>query len=275
MLSLENVLQEKINLSHKTVVLEASGLEQKALNTAVRAGELMIRSGAEAYRCEDTTKSILSLAGQEYDSFVLGTGLIVTLKSQSNLPLTITKRVKTRGMNLNVIDAVNQIARDLVDGKINFDEAEKKLDLVEHSLYSEKLKLICSFLMTASFALLLSGNLFDALGGFLNGFLLVSWRHLAAKYRFRAFSFNVIAGFLISIGSVFLTKYLLPQANVHFMIGGSLMLLFPGTSFTTAVRDSLHGDFVSGLTRMAEALLTALSLSIGVGLGLFFFNTLS
>lgn len=272
MLSNQTVLDEKQDLSLQKVWLHANGLEHKALNTAVRAGELMISSGAEAYRCEDTTKSILSLAGQDYDSFVLGTGLIVSLRSQSDLPLTITKRVKSRGINLNVIDAVNQIARDLVDEKIDFDTANVKLDQVEKSIYSNKLKVLCAFLMTAAFALLLSGNLFDALGGFLNGFLLVSWQHIALKYKFRTFSFNVIAGLLIAMGSGFLTYYLLPRANIHFMIGGSLMLLFPGTSFTTAIRDSLHGDFVSGLTRMAEALLTALSLSIGVGLGLYFFN---
>lgn len=264
--------ENQLLTKEKTIVLQASKQEQEALNTAVKAGVLMISAGAEAYRCEDTTKSILSLAGNEYDSFVLGTGLIVSLRSQSGLPLSISRRVKSRGINLNVIDAVNQIARDLVDGKINFEEANQRLTDVDHPRYSGKIKILCTFIMTASFSLLLSGNFFDALGGFLNGFLLVSWRYFATKYHFRPFTLQVVAGLLMAAGSTFLTRYLLPQADIHYMIGGSLMLLFPGTSFTTAIRDSLQGDFVSGLTRIAEALLAALGLSIGVGLGFYFLN---
>lgn len=43
------------------------------------------------------------------------------------------------------------------------------------------------------------------------------------------------------------------------------MLLVPGIAITNSLRDIIGGDFVSGLSRMIEAILIAASIAIGVG----------
>lgn len=49
------------------------------------------------------------------------------------------------------------------------------------------------------------------------------------------------------------------------VITGTLMLLVPGIAITNSLRDIIGGDFVSGLSRMIEAILIAASIAIGVG----------
>ena len=43
------------------------------------------------------------------------------------------------------------------------------------------------------------------------------------------------------------------------------MLLVPGLAITNAIRDTISGDLVSGLTRAAEAFFIAISIAVGTG----------
>ena len=49
---------------------------------------------------------------------------------------------------------------------------------------------------------------------------------------------------------------------------GALMALVPGIIFTNAIRDVIAGDMVAGLTKIADALLTGVSVALGTGFAL-------
>ena len=55
-------------------------------------------------------------------------------------------------------------------------------------------------------------------------------------------------------------------SNLQATITGTLMILVPGIAITNSLRDIIGGDYVSGLSRMIEALLIAASIAIGVGI---------
>ena len=44
------------------------------------------------------------------------------------------------------------------------------------------------------------------------------------------------------------------------------MLFVPGLAITNAIRDTIAGDLVSGLTRAAEAFFVAISIAVGTGI---------
>ena len=46
---------------------------------------------------------------------------------------------------------------------------------------------------------------------------------------------------------------------------GSIMLLVPGLAITNALRDTISGDLLAGLTRATEAFLVAISIAVGTG----------
>ena len=50
------------------------------------------------------------------------------------------------------------------------------------------------------------------------------------------------------------------------IISGTIMLFVPGVAITNSIRDFLSGDMLAGVTRMVEAILTAVSLAAGAGL---------
>jgi uncharacterized membrane protein YjjP (DUF1212 family) len=45
------------------------------------------------------------------------------------------------------------------------------------------------------------------------------------------------------------------------------MLLIPGITMVNAIRDTISGDLVAGISRTVEALIVALAIAIGTGLG--------
>ena len=53
------------------------------------------------------------------------------------------------------------------------------------------------------------------------------------------------------------------NVDVTITIISSFMLMVPGISFINGIRDLISGDFVSGISRGAEAILIAASLAAG------------
>ena len=52
------------------------------------------------------------------------------------------------------------------------------------------------------------------------------------------------------------------------IIIGAFMGLVPGVAITNFMRDVLAGDLFSGITKLAESLLTATALALGAGIAL-------
>ena len=56
------------------------------------------------------------------------------------------------------------------------------------------------------------------------------------------------------------------SASYEPIIIGSIMIFVPGVAITNSIRDFLSGDMLSGVARMTEAVLIAVSLAAGTGL---------
>ena len=48
--------------------------------------------------------------------------------------------------------------------------------------------------------------------------------------------------------------------------------MVPGVTFTAAIRDTLNGDYSSGVARIAEAIVVALGVASGVGAAMVVFG---
>ena len=76
----------------------------RLLEFAVRAGRVMLSSGAETYRVEDTMNRILATGNLETaDTFVMATGVIATISDPAIRTLTMVRRVQERNTNLNKV----------------------------------------------------------------------------------------------------------------------------------------------------------------------------
>ena len=56
--------------------------------------------------------------------------------------------------------------------------------------------------------------------------------------------------------------------NKDLLIISSIMPFVPGAAITNAVFDILHGDYLSGVARAAEAFVIAAAVALGIGIGM-------
>ncbi len=246
------------------------GKADKVMDMCLLAGEIMLTYGAETYRVEETLERMAKAANfQHVHSFVTTTGIFLSFKSDEVGDVMQMIRVDDRLQDLNKVSLVNQVSRGYVLKEINEEEAYQKLQEIEKAPLHYPIWLIhlASGLAGAGFSYLFGGNVGDTIPAFIAGFIVsVSVIKLQEYMKVKFFA-EFMSAFIGATVAIFLVKIGL-GANLNQVIIGTLMPLVPGIPLTNAVRDLLSGDLVAGVSRGAEAIITALSIATGVALSI-------
>lgn len=247
--------------------------ENKLLNLALEAGEIMLSSGAETHRVEDTIERILKTGDNcTPEAFVTPTGLFVSIHVKSSLSLTKFKRIKKRGVNLEKISLVNSLSRNFVEKKISLDEALLKIDEIRNiTKISFKKIVLCYGIVSMAFTLMFNGTFMDSCLSFAIGIVLGIFVQLLEAREISSFLISLFGGALIAALAMFFNELKI-ENSFSIIIIGSLMPLVPGVAITNAIRDIMAGDFLSGTSRLVEAVLIAVSIAGGAGIVLRIFS---
>lgn len=244
--------------------------EKLLMETAALAGKIMLASGSEVYRVEETMRYMLQRSTYPVaEAVVLATGLFVTLDDPKRETITLTRRVPARSNNINRICAVNEVSRRFCSGRISVEEAYEELKQIETSkVYTGRWNFIGMIGVSAFFAPIFGGSAVDVLGAGLVGLFLAFADYLVKKIKLNDFFINAFCAFVIAIAATVIRKFFLPECSADVMIISAIMSLVPGVAFTTAIRDTLNGDYAAGSARILEAIVVALAIAAGVGSGL-------
>ncbi len=242
---------------------------QLLMDLAMRVGEMMLSHGAEAHRVEDTMYRILKQAGLETtEVFVIMTGIIATLGHPGMQTITLTKRVRSNGNNLKYICFANEVSREFCEGKLTVEEAYEKISQGCSGEYTRLTYMLGNLLIVTTFPILVGGNLTDCFVSFLAGILVVLFIQIARHTRLHPFMKDLVVAFSAGAGYLMLNKFLPVPVHQDAIIIAGIMPLVPGVAITNAIRDTLNGDYVSGMARALEAFMKAAAIAIGVGTSL-------
>ena len=244
---------------------------RKLADTAMLAGSIMLRGGAETYRVEDTMQRILDTSGAENrEVMVLSTALMLTVDDLSISAISKMQRISSRGTNIGDICVVNQLSRQYCGGEISLDEMYEELKLLKESnRYPTWLRYVCTLLTVVMFTLLLGGKAIEAVFSAVSAVVLVVFQIVVSKLRLNPFMYHMAsltcATFFVSV----LVGGLSIPCNQELIVAGMAMPSLPGVAITNAIRDTLHGDYISGSARVMEAFVRAVSCAVGIGAGLY------
>lgn len=258
-------MEEKLQMDEKLLV-----------ETVVLAGKIMLSSGAEVYRVEETMNYMLKKSSyQTAEPVVFATGLFVSLDDPDKDLITVARRIAGRGTNVNRVTLVNDISRRFCDGRITTKEAYDELKKVECSMqYPNWMKPLGIIGISASFTAIFGGTPYDFIPTALCGAVLAVTDWFEKKIRLNDFCINALGAFMVAFFAHVIERFLIPGCDTDVMIISPIMTLVPGVCFTTACRDILNGDYGAGSARMLEAIVTALAVAAGVGSGLVAFDTI-
>ncbi|NCB92010.1 MAG: threonine/serine exporter [Clostridia bacterium] len=240
------------------------------LDTAVFAGEILMKNGAETYRVEDTIYRILKKSElKTVQVLVMMTGFVATLDDPSIDSLTVVRRITKRGTNLSVIDRVNMISREFCGDQITLEEAFRRMKNLWKEPQIPRKNLISMMAITGGFAIMfgasIPGALIAAFAGFVSAYVLFVCR----RYRIHMFLENILCSVVLAVTIGVIVKYLPGTYDKNLLIISGIMPFVPGAAITNAVFDTLHGDYLSGLARAAEAFVIALGVAVGIGIGMY------
>ena len=240
------------------------------VDTAALAGEIMLSSGAETYRVEDTMYHILKTSeNKSIEALALLTGIVVTVNDESmEQPLTVMKTVNDRTTNMSTIIKVNDISRKYCGGQITLEEAYEKLKTVRGKQYNRFLYNLGTVGIAIGFSMMLGARLQELVVTAIVGSLLATVITLGKIAKWSGIFVNALGGFGIGLIALLFKAIIFPEMNSDIVIIGAVMPIVPGVAITNAIRDTLQGDYLSGCGRTMEAFLTAASVAVGIGLGM-------
>lgn len=236
------------------------------INLAVEAGRIILESGGETYRVEETIVKICNAFGiKNCDSYVTPTGIIVSVEDKDGKTASIVKRVLSRTVNLEKISEVNNLSRTIYKNKMSLDEFKQKLIHISRMKSYKSIVLnIFAGVASSFFTIIFGGNIKEFFISFLAGFIINYMTSALSKMKLNEFFINIIASAVSAlITLIFLKMGIITRIDK--VIIGSIMLLVPGIAITNAVRDTIEGNLIAGISKGVEAVFVAVAIAIGTG----------
>lgn len=242
------------------------------LNLAVDLGCRMMESGAEIYRVEDSVLRLMRAYGaQDAQIFAIPGSITVSLTAENGEPITRLCRVDAHSTDLDCLELCNALCRTWCVRTPPVEQARRELaDLCRRRpRFRPVAVMLGHFLIGAFFTPFFGGGALDALCGGLCGLAI----YFANRWLASLAGPNLFFRTLLAAAA----SSLLAQLLVHLGVGhqvdtitiGALMILVPGVSLTTAMREVMAGDLVSGVSHTAESILTATAIALGTGAAMF------
>ena len=240
--------------------------EQKLINLIGEIGRLLLKHGAEIYRVEESLLRMCKRYNYEnVEVFALPSYFTLTIEMHDNHTYTLSKRTQQNRVNLDMIYELNNLVRYVCDKHPDYDCLKNKLDSIKNMRLNMPLIFLGYGLGTGFFTTFFGGHLNETIVAMFIGFILYFFIWLMEILEINNLVSTLLSSIVLSSLAIFSYKLNLIN-NLQSTIIGCLMILTPGVAITNSLRDIMGGDYISGMARMLEALLTATFIAVGVGI---------
>jgi uncharacterized membrane protein YjjP (DUF1212 family) len=239
----------------------------KALDLALRIGEVLLSSGAGAADVTATMQAITYHYGlRNAEADVTFTMLRMAWQpSGDEVPMLLSRTVTHRDIDYDDLTRVQDLLEDVLTDRIELDEARREVQrMASTGHWLPRWAVIAgSGLVGAGIALILGGGwLITVIAGIAGMGIDMLVRALSRR-RLPMF-YQQVAGGLFATSVAIVTKLLELPANASLVITASIVLLLSGIGFMGAIQDALTGFYVTAVARILEAILATAGLIAGV-----------
>lgn len=234
------------------------------LDMATNLGYELAMAGAETFRVEESISRVLAAYGVQADVFAIPNYLVVSFLTEEGQPITRMRRIGFHGNDLDAVEKFNGLSRAYCNRTPDPKDGIQWLDYVRSQLvsYPTAVEYLGDFIGAGGFGLLFGGNFIDGLCAGVCGILVGLVNRLLEAHKANPFFRTIAASFVMAlVAYAFGAAGIAPNPDA--VIIGALMLLVPGLLFTNAMRDIIYGDTNSGINRIVQVILTAISIALG------------
>ena len=223
------------------------------LEIILKAGKILLSSGAEISRTEDTMNYIArAMNFKDLEAYVSNRGIFATAKKADGTEITRICNVPEVDINLSKIESVNALSRRITQKNITIEEIESELNQIDTmSDYSFFWRLVAYTLGASGFSYAIGSSITDSIIAGIIGLILGVYMCTIK----RILSSDVLSNLFIhfELGS-----------NLSVILLGAMIDIVPGVPFVNAIREYSQNNYNTGITLMMGALLTCISMAVGV-----------
>ncbi len=227
-------------------------------------GELLLTSGAEVLRVEDTITRLCKAYGfARADVFTITSSIVLTVHSADGSVYTQTRRILSQNIDLERVSQVNALSRALCAEPQPMESIRKEIGIIRSKKGCPPVVQCLAYaIISAVFAVFFGGTFSDAVAALFSGTVIYLSLGFCKKMRLNSILQHMLVSALAAFVIVLLVRLGIGNDPSHIIIG-NIMLLIPGIAFTSSLRDLINGDTISGLLGFCEAIIKAMAIAIG------------
>ena len=240
-------------------------MDNRLLSCIMWIGRLMVESGAEIYRVEESLERVLRAYGaREVNVFAITSNIMVSVECDDYVVRNYSCRIRSGANHVERVDRLNDLVRRLAAEAPAVEVIEEEVfKILAMKEYSNNEIAFGHGLIASSFSVFFGARgvaeiVMALLMGVGVGVCTVQMEKLRANRLLNRF----LCSFLVTLATFACWKMGL-VSSVDEIIIGILMTLVPGSGFTNALRDLFTGDSISGALRLTEAVLVAFAIAAG------------
>ncbi len=242
---------------------------EKVLTLALDIGKSMVKCSAEINRVEETVIRICYAYGiKKAQVFSIISMITATVIEDSGRPHTQTRRIYAYSTNFGRLEKLNALSRKICAETPDVDEVRKELNEIcaEEKTFSVK-ACIGHIVAASAFTIFFRGTVLDALAAAPIGFIIyIMNAYIKARGMSRLFFTALTSAIAGTLALIFVRIGF--GDNPGTIMIGDIMLIIPGLMLINSVREMLCGDVMSGLLRLLESIIIAMSIACGFAIPL-------
>lgn len=260
---MHEILQNRINANSDT-----QEPCETILKSALDIGEAMLKCGAESFKVENSIAHICSTYFEGNIHVFSISSLIIVSWYANKKNYTQARRIYGSSIRLDLIESLSLLEKDVCKKRPAPEEIEKELIRIMQNQKIGKTTQFLGYLLAASsFTLFWGGDFLDAIAAAIVSCFLYGMDYLSQKLFINRLVYLIVSSWLVGVLAIFFVRMGLGHHEQQIMIG-NIMLLIPGIGITTAFRDMMCGDIITGLLSFFESILMAIAIAGGFALAM-------
>ncbi len=241
---------------------------EELLRIAAHIGRGLLESGAEAYRVENSVHYVVEAYG-------LGECQVFSIPSYLHIDLTdregrtyanMCRASGLKSADLEKLSALNDLCRYIASEQPEAGEIWARLREIDNGRqYPLPVQLLAYAVGASAFALFWGGVWLDAAAAAVIGCAVGAAMTGMGRLEANLFYKSMISS---ALGTLLACLFVNMGFGVHrsMIIIGVFMTLVPGVMITNFMREIIVGDWLTGITKLGEALLIATGIALGTGI---------
>jgi uncharacterized membrane protein YjjP (DUF1212 family) len=238
---------------------------KRILKLLLTIGDNMLRSGAEVSRVEDSMYRMCRAYGFVHANvWVIYSNIQATVETKDGDIFTQIRHIPDFGVNFDRLDYLNNLSRTVCATVPDEDELERLLDdVLSRKQQPLWLKYAAGIMGGTGFAVFFDCDALDAVVAALASAFIIMLGERLSRDENNPLILNFIEAFFTEVIIIVAVHFGFGHHSSNITIG-VVMLLISGLGFTNGIRDLLHKDTLSGILNIANSIIGAAGIAIGI-----------